>query len=103
VAGSWRRPYNEEHHNVYSSQSVIRVIKPRRTRWGLCVPHMGEMRSMYKILANKPEGKRSLRRPMSRHEDNIRMNLMEIGWKNMEWMHLAQYRDQWWTFANMIF
>jgi hypothetical protein len=52
------------------------------------------MRNAYKILVGKPEGKRSLERPRRRWEDNIRMELMEIGWEYVDWIHLAQGRDQ---------
>jgi hypothetical protein len=58
---------------------------------------MGEMRNAYKILVRKPEGRRARGRPRRRWEDNIRMDLKEIGWEGVDWMHLAQYRDQWRT------
>jgi hypothetical protein len=53
-----------------------------------------EMRNAYKILVRRPEGKRSLGRHRHRWEDNIRMDLREIGWEGMDWIHLAQDRDQ---------
>jgi hypothetical protein len=62
---------------------------------------MGEMRNAYKILVRKPEGKRPLRRPRHRW-NNIRLNLRETGWEDVEWMHLAQDMDQWWNLVNMI-
>jgi len=52
------------------------------------------MRNAYKILVGKPEGKRPLGRPRRRWEDNIRMDLREIGWEVVYWIHLAQDRDQ---------
>jgi hypothetical protein len=55
---------------------------------------MGAVRNAYNNMAGKPEGKRPLRRPRRRWEDNIRMYLMEIGWKSVDWVHLAQDRDQ---------
>jgi len=63
---------------------------------------MGNMKNTYKTYVGKPEGKRPLRRPRHRWEDNIRMNLMEIGWEGVDWMHLAQDRDQWQALVNMI-
>jgi hypothetical protein len=61
---------------------------------------MGELESAYKILFGKPEGKRPLGRPRRGFEDNIRMDLKEIGWKDVDWIHLAQDRDQWQTVVN---
>jgi hypothetical protein len=63
---------------------------------------MGGMRNAYDILVGKPEGKRPLGRPRHRWEDNIRMNLREIGWEGVDWIHLAQDRDQWWALVNMV-
>jgi len=62
----------------------------------------GEMRNTYKILVSKPEGRKPHRRPRHRWEDNIRMDLREIGWEVVDWMHLAQDRDQWWALVNMV-
>jgi hypothetical protein len=63
---------------------------------------MGDMRNAYRILVRKPEGDRLLRRPRHRWEDNIRMDLKEIGWECVDWMHLAQERDQWQDVLNMV-
>jgi len=58
------------------------------------VEGMGDMKSVYAILVGKPEVKRPLGRPRRRREDNIRMDLREVGWEDVDWMHLAQDRDQ---------
>jgi len=73
-----------------------------RTGWVGNVTCMGEMRNAYSILTGKPEGKRLLGRPRYRSEDNIRIDLKEIGWKGVDRMHLVQNRDQWWVVANMV-
>jgi hypothetical protein len=63
VAGGWRRLHNEELHNLYASPNIIRVIKSRRMTWAGHVAHLREIRSTYKILIGKPEGKRPFGRP----------------------------------------
>ena len=73
----------------------MRVIKPRRMRWAEHVARMGEGSGVYRVLVGKPEGRRSLGRPKRRWEDNIRMDLREVGFGCVDWMELAQYRDRW--------
>jgi hypothetical protein len=63
---------------------------------------VGEVRNAYKILVGKPEGKRPLGRPGRRWEDNIRMNFREIGWEDVDCIHLAQVRDHWWAVLNTV-
>jgi hypothetical protein len=72
-----------------------KLIKLRRIRWEGCVVWMGEERVVYGVLVGKPEGKRSLVRPRHRWEDNIRMDLQEVGCRGMDWIGLAQDRDRW--------
>jgi hypothetical protein len=79
VTGEWRKLHNEELHNLYSSPDIIRQVKSRRMRWAGHVARMGEERKVYKVLVGKPEGKRSLGRLKRRWEDEIRMDLREIG------------------------
>jgi hypothetical protein len=89
VTGSWRKLHNEELHNLYYSPNIIRMIKLNRRRWAGHLALVGETRTAYKILVRKPEGKRPLGRPTHRWEDNINMNLLEIVWDGVGWIHLA--------------
>jgi hypothetical protein len=77
--GSWRKLHNDEIHSLYSSPSIVRVIKSRRMRWARHVARMGEGRGVYRVLVVRPEGKRPLGRPRLRWEDNIKIDLREIG------------------------
>jgi hypothetical protein len=63
---------------------------------------MGETRNAYRMLLGKPEGKRRLGRPRRRWVDNIKMDLREIGWDGMDWIQLAQDRDQWRALVNTV-
>jgi len=63
---------------------------------------MGERRGVYGILVGKPEGKRPLGRPMRRWEENIKMELQEVGCGGMDWIELAQDRDRWRTLVNAV-
>jgi hypothetical protein len=63
--------------------------------WAVYVARIEEIRNEFNILVRKPEEKRALRRPRSRWEDNITMDLREIGWEDVDWIHLAHDRDQW--------
>jgi hypothetical protein len=62
----------------------------------------GEKRNAYRILLGNPEGKRPLGRPSSRWADNIKMDLRELGWGDMDWIDLAQNRDQWRALVNTV-
>jgi hypothetical protein len=95
VTGEWRKLHNEELNGLYSLPNIVRVIKSRRLRWVGHVASMGEGRGMYRFLVGKHEGKITLGRPMRRWEDNIRMNLQEVGCGCEEWIGLAQDRDRW--------
>jgi hypothetical protein len=62
----------------------------------------GEGRGVYRVLVRKPEGKRPLGRPRRRWEDNIRMDLQEVGWGCEDWIGLAQDRDRWWALVSAV-
>jgi hypothetical protein len=92
VTGGWRKLHNEELHRLYSSSSIIRVIKARRTRWVGHVERMGEVRGAYNILVARPDGRRPLGRPRRKWEDNIKMELGEIGlrmWIGFIWLRIG--------------
>ena len=73
----------------------MRVVKSRRMRWAGHVARMGEGRGVHRVLVGRPEGKRQLGRPRRRWEDNIKMDLQEVGVSCEDWMELAQDRDRW--------
>jgi hypothetical protein len=101
LAGGWRRLHNEELHNMYASQNIVRVMKSRRMRWaGLA--YMGDIRSAHRIWVRNPEGKRPLVKPRRSWKDNIKMDLREIGLESVDWIHLAQDTDQWRALVNTI-
>jgi hypothetical protein len=99
--GSRRKLHNDELHGLCSSPN-IRVIKSRRIRWAGHVAHMGEGRSVYRVLVGRPEGKIPLERPRRRWEDNMKMDLREIGIDGANWIRLAQDRVQWRGCVNTI-
>jgi len=78
------------------------VIKSRRMRWVGHVACMGERRGVYRVLVEKPEGTRPLGRPRRRWENNIKMDLKEMGCGGMDWIELAQDRDRWWALVNVV-
>jgi len=79
VTREWRKLHNEELNNLYSSPNIVRVIKWRRMRRAGHVASMGEGRGVYRVLVGKPEGRKPLGRTRPRWEDNIRMDLREVG------------------------
>jgi hypothetical protein len=102
VTGEWRKLHNEELRDLYSSPSIIRIIKSRRMRWAGHVARMGEKRNAYRLFLGKPEGKRPLGRPRRRWVDNIRMDLGEMGWGDVDWIGLAQDRNRWRALINSV-
>ena len=73
----------------------MRVVKSRRMRWAGHVARVGEGRAVHRVLMGKSEGKRSLGRPRRRWEDDIKLDLQEVGGACGDWMELAQDRDKW--------
>jgi hypothetical protein len=94
VTGEWRKVHNEELHDLYRSSSIIRIMKSRRMRWAGHVARMGEKRNACRLLMAKPEGERPLGRPRRRWVDNIKLDLVEVGWDDVDWIGLAQDRDR---------
>ena len=88
VTGEWRKLHNEELTDLYCSPNIVRVIKTRRMRWTGYVAPMGERRGVFKVSVGKSEGKRPLRRPRRRWEDNINMDLQEVWCGGMDWSWL---------------
>jgi hypothetical protein len=100
--GSWRKLHNDELHSLYSSPNIVRVIKSRRISWAGYVARVGEGKDVYRVLVGRPEGKRPLGRPRRRWEDNIKMDLREIGIDGANWIQLDQKRVQWRACVNSV-
>jgi hypothetical protein len=101
VTGGWRKLHNEELHKLYSSPSIIRIIK-LRMRWEGHVERMGEKRNVYRLLVGKPDGKNSLGRQRRMWKDNIKMDLLDVGLSVVDWIGLAQDRYRWRALVNAV-
>jgi hypothetical protein len=97
-----RKLHNEELRGLCSSSSVTRTIKTRRMRWTGHAARMGEMRNTYNLLVEKLEGKRPLGRPRRRLADNIKMDLREMGWGDVNSIGQAHDKDKWRALVNAV-
>ena len=98
VTGEWRGLHNEELYALYSSPSIIRVIKSRRIQ----AYSKGEIIGAYRVLVGKPERRRPLGIPRFRWEDNIKTDVLDVGLGGMDWIDLTQDRDRWWAVVNAV-
>jgi hypothetical protein len=94
VTGEWRKLRNEKLHNLYSSPSIIRIMKAKRMRWAGHVSRTEEERNAYRLLVEKSEGKRPLGRPRRRRMDNIKIYLGKIRWSGVDWISVAKDMDR---------
>jgi hypothetical protein len=94
--------HNDELHSLYSSPNIVKVIKSRKMRWAGHVARMGEGRGVYRVLVGRHECKRPVGRPRRRWEDNIKLDLREIGIDKAKCIRLAQDRIQWQAFVDTV-
>jgi len=94
--------HNEELNDLHCSSNIVWVIKSRIMRWAGHVAHMGEKRGIYRVLVGKPEGRRPLRRHKCRWEDNIKMDIQEVGCGGIDWIKMAEDRDRWQALVNAV-
>jgi len=102
VTEQWRKLHNDELNNMHSSLNIFRVIKSRRMRRAEHVVRMGESRGVYRVLVGKNEGMRPLGRPRLRWEDNIKMDLQEVGYGGLDWIEMAEDRSRWRALLNAV-
>jgi hypothetical protein len=94
--------HNEELRDLYSLPSIIRIMKSRRMRWAGHLARIGDKRNAYRLLVGKPKGKKTLGRPKHRGVDNIRTDLGEVGWGDVDWIGLARDRNRWRALVNSV-
>jgi len=87
---------------LYSSPNIVRVVKSRRMRWAGHIARIEERRCVYRALVGKSECKKPRGRPTHRWEDNIKMDLQEVGCGSMDWIELVQARDRWRALVNAV-
>ena len=87
---------------MYCSPNTVWEIKSRRLKWEGHVARMGKRRGVYRVLVGKPEGKRLLGRHRRRWDDNIKMDVQEVGCGGVDWIELAQDRDRWLVLVNAV-
>jgi hypothetical protein len=100
VTGEWRKLHNEELNELYFSPNMARVIKSIRIK---LAGHVARMeKSVYRILVGNSDGNRQYEKPRCRWEDNIKMDLQEMGCVGMDWTDLAQDRYGWRVIVNAV-
>jgi hypothetical protein len=87
---------------ISKTYNIVWVVKSKRMRWAGHVARMGEGRDVHRVLVGKPEGKKPFGRPRRRWEDNIKMDLQEVGGSCGDWMELAQDRERWRALVSML-
>jgi hypothetical protein len=102
VTRDWRKLHNKELRNLYSSPSIIIMMKSRRMRWAGHVERMGENRNAHRILVGKSDRKASLGRPGRKWDDNIKIVFIDREWGCMDWINVAQDMDQWQSLVNTV-
>ena len=95
VTRKWRKLHNEELNDLYCSSNIFRMKKSRRKKWAGHVALTGERKGVCPVLVGKPEGKRPLGRHRRRWEDNIKMDLQNVGSEVMDWIELVQDKGRW--------
>ena len=101
ITGKWRKLHNAELHALYSSPNIIKNLKSR-LRWAGHIARMEQSRNTYRVLVGKPEVKRPLGRPRLRWEDDIKMDLREVGCDHVGWITLAEGRNQWRAYVRAV-
>jgi hypothetical protein len=102
MTGEWRKLHNEELRDLYSSPSIIRIIKAMRMRWAGHVARLGERKNAYRLLVGTLEARRPLGRQRRSWLDNIRMYFARLEWGDVDWIGLAQDRDRWRAVVNSV-
>jgi len=102
VTGERRKLHNEELNDLYSSPNIFRMINSSSMRWAGHVARLGVSRGVYRILVGKPEGKSPLERSRRKWEDNVKIDLQEVGCGGMDWIDMGQNRDRWRAIVNAV-
>ena len=102
MTGEWKKLHNEELNDLYCSPNIVRVIAYKIMAWAGHLACRDENRGVYRAVVRKPGGKRPLGRPRRRWQDNIKMDIQDVGWRGMDWIELAQDRDRWRALVNAV-